>query len=432
MANYQFRYGDGTIQFDYPEEEVLRVLEPNQVDIPLRQEDEIIRDAIEHPIGSPKLEEIVTAGQTVCIVVPDVTRLWSRPAAICRVLVEKLNKIGVPDENILFIAAVGTHRLQEEEDFIQLIGEDLYKRIKIENHLCDGDVVETGVSSYGNVMQVNAHAMACDHRILVGGVVFHFLAGFGGGRKTVLPGISSRSTINFNHKMYFKPGPAGSGAVETCACGIFNDTNPLHADMNEAAKFANISFIVNSVVDSNQKIAACFAGDIFKAHEAAAALVKEMDGVKIDQRADLVIASACGYPKDINFYQAVKPVFNAIGAIKPKEGVLILVSECREGFGNPDTEKFAFEFDNMLDREIYLRENYGIGRFTGFRLFEVATKVHFILVSSMAPEMFAKTDIHTAPTVEEAVLLAKKLTGKEHLSAYIMPYAANTMASQDL
>ena len=162
MANYQFRYGDGTIQFDYPEEEVLRVLEPNQVDIPLRQEDEIIRDAIEHPIGSPKLEEIVTAGQTVCIVVPDVTRLWSRPAAICRVLVEKLNKIGVPDENILFIAAVGTHRLQEEEDFIQLIGEDLYKRIKIENHLCDGDVVETGVSSYGNVMQVNAHAIPSD------------------------------------------------------------------------------------------------------------------------------------------------------------------------------------------------------------------------------------------------------------------------------
>lgn len=432
MAKYSFRYGDGTVDFEYPQEDVIKVLEPNKVEIPNKGEEEIIREAIENPIGSPKLEEIVKAGETVCIVVPDVTRLWAKPAVICKILVEKLNKIGVKDDDMLFISGVGTHRLQEKEDFINLIGEDLYKRIRIENHLCDGDVVETGVSSYGNVMQVNAHAMACDHRILVGGVVFHFIAGFGGGRKMVLPGISSRSTINYNHKMYFKPGPAGSGAVETCACGIFDETNPINMDMIEAAKFAKISFIVNSVVDSEQKIAACFAGDIIKAHEEAAALVKKIDGVKIDQKADLVIASACGYPKDINFYQGVKPVFNAIGAIKPKDGVLILVSECREGFGNPDTEKFAFEFDNMLDREIYLRDNFGIGRFTGFRLFEVGSQIHFILVSSMKPEMFAKTDIHTAATVEEAIELAKKLTGKERLSTYIMPYAANTMASMNL
>lgn len=432
MAKYSFKYGDSNIDFEYPQEDVIKVLEPNKVDFPDLTEEEIIKNAIENPIGSPKLEEIVKAGQTVCIVVPDVTRLWARPAVICKILVEKLNKIGVKDDDILFIAAVGTHRLQEEADFKNLIGEDLYKRIKIENHFCDGEVVQTGVSSQGNVMQVNAHAMACDHRILVGGVVFHFLAGFGGGRKTVLPGISSRSTIEYNHKMYFKPGPAGSGAVETCANGVFDDRNPVNVDMIEAAKFANISFIVNSVVDSNQKIAQCFAGDIIKAHEAACALVKKIDGVKIDKQADLVIASGCGYPKDISFYQGVKPIFNAVGAVKPKEGVLILVSECREGFGNPDTEKFAYEFDNMIDREIYLRENYGIGRFVGFRLFEIATQLHFILVSSMNAKEFEKTDIHVADSVEEAIELAKKLTGKEHLSTYIMPYAANTMASTEI
>ncbi len=151
MAKYSFRYGDGNIDFEYPQEDVIKVLEPNKVDIPCLDEEEIIRKSIENPIGSPKLEEIVKAGQTVCIVVPDVTRLWSKPAVICKILVEKLNKIGVKDSDILFIAAVGTHRLQEEEDFINLIGEDLYKRIRIENHLCDGEVVETGVSSYGNV-----------------------------------------------------------------------------------------------------------------------------------------------------------------------------------------------------------------------------------------------------------------------------------------
>ena len=114
MAKYSFRYGDGTVDFEYPQEDVIKVLEPNKVEIPNKGEEEIIREAIENPIGSPKLEEIVKAGETVCIVVPDVTRLWAKPAVICKILVEKLNKIGVKDDDILFISGVGTHRLQEK------------------------------------------------------------------------------------------------------------------------------------------------------------------------------------------------------------------------------------------------------------------------------------------------------------------------------
>lgn len=432
MAKYTFLYGEGTVDFDYPEEDVIKVLEPAQLEKSSKTEEEIIRDAIDSPIGTPKLEEIVKPGQTVCIVVPDVTRAWARPSVICHILVEKLEKIGIKDEDILFISAVGTHRLQEEEDFELLIGKDFCQRFKHQNHYCDSeDFVVTGTSSRGNVMECNKFAMECDHRILVGGIVFHFLAGFGGGRKTVLPGISSRKTIDFNHKLYFKPGPAGSGAVETCANGITTG-NPVHEDMVESAKLAKISFIVNSVVDRTNKIAQCFAGDIVEAHEAGMAFVKNMDGIKLEEQADLVIASACGYPKDINFYQGVKPIFNAVGAIKPKEGVLILVSKCGEGWGNPDTEKFAFEFDNMLDREVFLRENFGIGRYVGFKLFEVATQVHYILVSDMAPELFAKTDIIPCKTVEEAIAKAHEITGKEKMSTYIMPFAATTMASMDL
>lgn len=432
MAKYTFLYGDGNVDFDYPEEDVIKVLEPAELEKSSKTEEQIIRDAIENPIGTPKLEEIVKPGQTVCIVVPDVTRAWARPAVVCHILVEKLEKIGVKDEDILFIAAVGTHRLQEEEDFELLMGKDFCQRFKHQNHFCDSDdFVVTGTSSRGNVMECNKFAMECDHRILVGGIVFHFLAGFGGGRKTVLPGISSRKTIDFNHKLYFKPGPAGSGAVETCANGI-TAGNPVHEDMVESAKLAKISFIVNAAVDRTNKIAQCFAGDIVEAHEAGMAFVKNMDGIKLDEQADVVIASACGYPKDINFYQGVKPIFNAVGAIKPKDGVLILVSKCGEGWGNPDTEKFAFEFENMIDREVFLRDNFGIGRYVGFKLFEVATQVHYILVSDMAPELFAKTDIIPCKTVEEAVAKAHVITGKEKMSTYIMPFAATTMASMDL
>ena len=108
MAKYTFKYGNGTREFEYPEEDVIKVLEPSVVELPNKSEEEIIRDAIENPIGSPKLEEIVKPGQSVCIVVPDVTRAWARPAIICHVLVEKLEKIGVKDEDIIFLSAVHT------------------------------------------------------------------------------------------------------------------------------------------------------------------------------------------------------------------------------------------------------------------------------------------------------------------------------------
>lgn len=140
---------------------------------------------------------------------PDVTRLWARPSVIVHILVEKIEKIGVKDEDILFISGVGTHRLRKKKNFENLIGKDYCARFKHQNHYCDSDdFVTCGTTSRGNVVELNKFAMECDHRILVGGIVFHFLAGFGGGRKMVLPGISSRNTINFNHKLYFKPGPA--------------------------------------------------------------------------------------------------------------------------------------------------------------------------------------------------------------------------------
>ena len=433
MAKYTFAYGNGTREFEYPEENVIKVIEPAALEATTKTEEEIIREAIENPIGTGTIEEIIKPGQTVCIIVPDVTRAWARPQVIVRILIEKLEKIGVKDEDILFISGVGTHRLQEEADFEMLIGKDYCARFKHQNHFCDSDdFITAGTTSRGNVVELNKFAMECDHRILVGGIVFHFLAGFGGGRKMVLPGICSRKTINFNHKLYFKPGPAGSGAVESVANGI-TDGNPCHEDMVETARFANISFIVNSVVDRTNKISKCFAGELEKAHEAGYEYVKQLDGAKIDEKADLTIACAGGYPKDINFYQTgAKPLFNAIGSVKPGEGVVIIVSQCSEGWGNPDTEKFALDFDNMYDREVYLRDNFGIGMYVGYRIFNAATEVHFIIVSDMDPEAFAKTDVIPCKTIEEAIAKAHEITGKEKMSTYIMPFAGNTMASTDI
>jgi nickel-dependent lactate racemase len=216
---YSFRYGKGEQRFDFPEEDVIRVVNPSEVEIEDSTDEEKVLEAIEHPIGSPKLEEIIRPGETVCIIVPDTTRLWQHPDVMCRVLVKKLEDIGVEDKDMLIISALGTHRKQTEEEMRAIVSDEVFDKIKMEDHDCDHNLVEVGKTSDGNTVELNATAMSYDHRILIGGVVFHFLAGFGGGRKTILPGISSRKTIMYNHSHYFNPGGLGSGRDMNVSCG---------------------------------------------------------------------------------------------------------------------------------------------------------------------------------------------------------------------
>ena len=148
---------------------------------------------------------------------------------------------------MLIISALGTHRKQTEEEMRAIVGDDVYDRVRMEDHDCDHNLVEVGTTSDGNIVELNATAMSYDHRILVGGVVFHFLAGFGGGRKTILPGISSRKTIMHNHSHYFNPGGLGSGRDMNVSCGVIDKANKVHQGMVEAARLAKVDFIVNDI-----------------------------------------------------------------------------------------------------------------------------------------------------------------------------------------
>ena len=148
---------------------------------------------------------------TVCILVPDMTRQWGRPAEILSVLVPKLEAIGVKDENMLIVSATGTHKDQTPEEHALIVGQDIYDRIKVVDHNCDHNLQLVGTSFRGNEIWVNKTVMEYDKKIIVGSTVFHFLAGFGGSRKYVLPGIAGRDTIMSNHSQYFAEGGVGSG-----------------------------------------------------------------------------------------------------------------------------------------------------------------------------------------------------------------------------
>lgn len=427
MADFSFKYGDGHMDFSYPDEDILGVIEPTHVEIPDTTEREKIEYALDHPIGTPTLEEMISPDNTVCILVPDTTRQWGRPEQIINVLVERLEAIGVKDENMLIVSATGTHKKQTPQEHINIVGEEIYKRIKVVDHVCTENLVSLGKTSRGNEIKVNATVMQYDKKITIGAVVFHFLAGFGGARKYVLPGIAGRDCIMDNHSQYFAPGGVGSGRNMMVSPGSYEE-NPVSLEMFEAARMAGIDFNVTDVIGPDKQIAFVYAGDISDSHAAAVEKCRLLDGAFIDAPADMVISSGMGYPKDINLYQTIsKPMTNSLGAIRgDSDSVMIIASECREGIGNADTEKMLFEFDNPTDREIYTRENYTIGLNIAYMITAFAEQFHLIMVTSLDPSVFDKTKIHPAKDVNEAIEIARKLTGKEHLKAYIMPYGANT------
>lgn len=427
MATYKIKYGKGYQEFEFPEENIIGVIESNKIDESGLSQEETIKKSLENPIASARLRNIVKKGDTVCVVVPDITRAWQSPHIYVPLVIDELNKGGVEDEDILIVSATGSHRFQTEDEYKKLVSEDIYNRIKIIDHDCkdEDNLVFMGMTTRGTPVKLNKKVMEYDHLVLTGGVVYHFLAGFGGGRKYVLPGISSYETIMKNHSYSFNEG-LGSGSNKHVKSGNISETNPVHCDMLEAASFAKPAFILNVVVDGDKKITHAFSGNYIKAHEAAAKVVESIDGVKIKQKAEMVIASACGFPKDINLYQTSKTIFNAVEALEDN-GVMIIVSECSEGFGNAETEHMMLNFDNMLDRERDTRNEYSIGKGVAYLECEFGEKYNFILVSKMTQEQLGNTSIKPAGTIAEALELAYKIKGKRNLKTYLMPYGANTM-----
>lgn len=318
----------GTEEFEVhlPADLIAAELEPNQVELPQRTPAEHIRWALDHPVDSAPLKELVKAGDKVCIIISDVTRRWQSPETYIPVLIAELESAGVRDEDMLIISATGTHRRQTPEEHMGLVTKEVYDRIELVDHVCtdEENLAYVGTTTRGTPVWLDKRALACDKIILTGGVVYHFMAGFGGGRKSILPGIAGRETIMKNHNLALNPG-LGNGSNPQVRSANMNANNPVHADMMEACSMANPTFLVNVVVNDDQQVIAAFAGNWITAHRAACDLVDRMYGVPAKEKTPLVIASAGGFPKDLNFYQTIKTLSNALEVVE--DGGTI--------FGNP-------------------------------------------------------------------------------------------------
>lgn len=288
------KYGHKLLDIEIPEGTDLSILLPKQHPTGVRSEEEIVEDALAHPIGAGLLAEEIHAGDTVCILTNDITRL-TRSHIYIPILVRELNKAGVPDGDITILFANGMHSAMTEEQMCSLITEDIYRRVTVVQHDCEESPCQlVGTTSYGHEVWANKIAMAADKLILTGGILVHHMAGFGGGRKDIIPGCARKDTILSNHKMVIDPN-AQAGVLEN---------NPVHLDFMEACAFTHPAYLLNVICDDHGMIYQAVAGHWREAYLHGAELAKDFYLYPIPERPDIVIASCGGFPKDIDLRQS--------------------------------------------------------------------------------------------------------------------------------
>jgi nickel-dependent lactate racemase len=376
-----------------------------------------VERALKEPVGSRRLSEIAKPEHKVAIVVDDATR----PApsyVMVPPLLDELNSAGVKDENITVIFGCGTHRAVTGEEAVRLLGENVVKRVKVVSHDCKApDLVYVGTTpKYGTKVYLNRVFAEADLKILTGDVCFHYYAGYGGGRKSVLPGVAGEETIKANHTMLLHPN-AKTGVLEG---------NPVHEDMAEAARMAKVDFILNVVINSKGEVVRAFAGDLEQAFHEGVKLVDEMYRIPVDRKADIVVVSPGGHPADVNLFQAYKGVDSALEVVK-RGGVIILAAECPEGHGNQVFYDWMVRFKDLKAVEREIKRNFVLGGHKAYYLMKALQKAQIILVSAM-PDYYAVNvfRLKTARTVNEALNEAFKIVG-ENAKVWVMPYGNFTL-----
>lgn len=288
-----------------------------------KSQEQLVLDALEHPVGSPRLRTLAERKRKIVIVTSDHTR--AVPSKITLPLLLKEIRSGNPDADITILIATGLHRPTTEEEQRRMFGNEIvdHEKIAINNAFDPEQFVELCTLPSGAVFQVNRLAAECDLLVTEGFVEPHFFAGFSGGRKSILPGICSERTVNENHSYKAVSHPRSNS-------GMLKD-NPIHADMLCAAKAVNVQFIFNVALDGEKKIVAAWAGDLEQAHEAGVAFIRQWSQCPV-VTGDIVVTSNGGYPLDQNLYQSPKAMATA-EACAGEDGVIIMCCSCCDGMG---------------------------------------------------------------------------------------------------
>ena len=412
MAHFKLPYYKGHVDFQLEDELVNAVLVSKVEEYkPDKDESELVKDALNNPIGSLPLCELAKDKKHVVIISSDHTR--PVPSHITMpILLNEIRKYN-KDVKISILVATGMHRASTHEELVNKYGQKIVDEETIVMHdaYVDSDMTFKGILPSGGELWINKLVDEADLLISEGFIEPHFFAGFSGGRKSILPGIASKKTVLWNHNARFI-------ANKNSRAGNLED-NPIHKDMLFAAQTANLAFILNVVINSEKKIIKAFAGNLEKAHSEGCTLVKEIAMVD-PVYSDIVITTNGGYPLDQNIYQTVKGMTAGEACVNPG-GVIIILSSCADGTGGEffykllaDEENEHIAYQKLND---VAPENTEFDQWEAQILARILCKANVIIVSDKCdPKIITDMHIKHAYTLDEALEKARSIVGNKKIT----------------
>lgn len=408
----EFGFGTGVQCVEVPERNVIGVLTPNCVEYGLTGEAEV-RRALKEPIGTPRLSEIVRPGEKIAIITSDITRPMPT-YKVMPALLDELYAAGVRPSDITLVFALGSHRKHTEAERKKLSGERAFSEITC----IDGDAsdcVHIGVTLRGTPVDIVRVVAEAHRRICLGNIEYHYFAGYSGGAKAIMPGVSTRDAIQSNH----------SRMVEAAACAGKLDGNPVREDIEEAAAMVGIDFLLNVVLDEHKEILYAVAGDATAAHRAGCVFLDKLYLKTIPARADIVLVSQGGAPKDLNLYQTQKALDNARHAVKDG-GVVILIGSCREGLGEQVFEEWMTQSPSARSMIERIEREFRLGGHKAAAIAMVLENADIYLVSELSPEYVRKIFLTPCETAQAALDAAFVKLGPG-ATVLAMPYGGSTL-----
>lgn len=364
-----------------------------------------IKEAINKPIGSRPLKDMVKTGDKISIIVSDITRPVPT-AQILPPLLEELGDYRIPVEDICIVIALGIHRGMTDEEKSKCLGSEVYKKYKCAE---PEEFIYLGETLKGTPIEVCKEVAESDFIILTGNIEFHYFAGYSGGYKALMPGVSTKAAIQNNHKMMLDP---------KAKIGIA-DGNPVREDLEDFGKKFPRTFLLNVVLNSKKEITKVLAGDPIMAHREGCKVLDSYYKVFVDKPADLVIVSAGGFPKDINLYQAQKALDNAAKVVK-KGGKLVLVAEMEEYFGEDVFEQWLLDSETVGGIISRIKENFVLGGHKAAAIANLLKDMEILVLSAMDEETITQSFLTPIKNLSE-------LENDDYETVYVIPYGGSTL-----
>lgn len=411
------KYGNNTINLDISKKNILGILKPKTH--PIESLSTLLKESIMNPIGRPRLRQLLYKNKPhdVVILVSDITRSIANYEEILQFLVSELIDGGIDEKNIEFVVALGTHRQHTDEEQKFLYG-DLVNNFRFSFHDCHNNLTSIGKTSTGLDVHVNKRVWDAEFVIATGRINLHYLAGFSGGRKSILPGISSYETTQQNHCKLRRDGVAIGE----------HEHNPIAQEMDEAGRLFDLDYILNVVETPHNEVAQIFCGDPDYALREGIQFFKTQRSIKVSHKAQCAIISAGGYPRDKDFFNSHKSLNTAINVIEP-HGSLILVAQCREGLGN---DKFLnYMFNHSLERLLIYPENkIEVGGHRAFVTAKILKNYNVYVLSDLDSDGLSKLHCTKISTLEDGITIMKKNYGPE-FRAYVIPDGGSVLPTVD-